>query len=110
MEAMKKQGPVEAGLRQADELWRRSPTRGAYARSGDGEAVHPEQPEAVSFCATGALMRCLGDGSFFVAISVMKDACWGIVSHINVAAINDETEHMGDVFSEAIEAASELGL
>lgn len=33
-------------------------TKGAYARDAEGQNVHAEDEEAVSFCLDGALRRC----------------------------------------------------
>lgn len=58
---MKTQGEILAEARELladEEHWLRD---GAYAAGADGHSRNPDDPDAVSFCAVGALARVSGE-------------------------------------------------
>ena len=109
-------GPVEKILREANDIWHNNPTKGCFARDEQGWTVSPVSDKATCWCALGAMYKAKGELSRFVgeenAFDVLESACQEVVgnSYALIADVNDNTDLMSDVFSEAIEAAAALGL
>lgn len=64
-------------------------TKGAFAKNAKGEGVIPDHPTATSWCLSGGLSHCYGDGP------LSTDIYHRIVKELNVPFIsnwNDEPE------------------
>jgi hypothetical protein len=82
--------PLVAGLQQARDLiadpkrW----TTGTTARDVDGVPIHSRKPQAVSWCAIGAIQRVVPEHLSFYAIQALVDACG-----VEVSLVNDRYGH-----------------
>lgn len=106
-------GPVETLLRRAGELIT-DPDRccvGAYAVDADGQAVSHHSPNAVRWCAVGALMRATRvseEGVRRVAHEILNGVA--INFYYPSASGASDSGLIADLYSDAIEACAELGL
>ena len=105
-------GPVETLLRKAGELITRGHTQGTFARALGGACVDEKSPYAIQWCALGALRAAVPEDwresrDYLTAASLLESQC----GSYSLSQVNDEKpERIVDMFSEAIEAAAELGL
>lgn len=116
---MSERGPVAEALEQAlfliadEKCW----TRGTFARRRDGESTAPWRPDAVRFCAIGAVEAVVGHNgperpvlrllSEFASGHREDDRCW-----VTLSAVNDSASHADivSIFVDALEYAEEEGL
>lgn len=105
----KRRKQVATVLRDAAELVNRGWTQGDYARDAAGHEVDPRDPEAVCWCAQGAIWKA-GCTAEFQAISVL-------CTHINdtpgwyvdtVIAWNDHPDRTAEEVATTMRECAEL--
>ena len=106
---------VEKLLRAASDLITKpgSNCKKSFARDINGIKVQIESPEAVSFCAVGALYKAVDITKNYSAFNVARFLLSGAAKNIFGCGsyhANDMFSGAPDIYSEAIEAASELNL
>jgi hypothetical protein len=77
-------------------------TQGAYARNAAGESVYADNPEAVAWCARGAVLADIRTRAYGAALDVLDGA-----TPVSVALFNDDwptttKEQVVSLFDDAV--------
>jgi len=117
-------GPVESLLFAAQKYIEKDVCIGFFAKNSDGISVAPESQNATTWCAIGAIykaVRCtpvakqihldIRKKIRYTAIRVLNNAAFSLDHFENASCLNDQKpELVPELYSQAIEAAHDLGL